>query len=159
MSCSLHSILDKAQLLSHSFFKEEYMYRRTVPLFISLLCVLPCSADESKALTVDRAISGQINMSFPNDENIKPKPNDFDLNNYVLMSNELGERWAVITMTNSSSGNRVLQQEHLLALFANGKRKSPKHLKLNFEPNETQSITVSFGQSKFPILSISSKAE
>ncbi len=73
------------------------------------------------------------------------------------MSNELGERWAVITLKNSSSGSRVLEHGHLMAIFANGKRKSPRKFKLNFKGDETQSITVSFGESKFPVLSVYSR--
>jgi hypothetical protein len=71
------------------------------------------------------------------------------------MSNDLGERWAVITLTNTSSGSRILEHEHLMALFADGKRKSSLAFKVSFEGQETQSVTVSFGENKFPILSIS----
>jgi hypothetical protein len=101
-------------------------------------------------------VLNNLELAFPNDSNVKPETSAFELVNYVLMSNESGERWAVITLRNSSSGSRVLNQKHLMALFANGRRKSPRELKFNFEAQETQSITVSFGTSKFPILSISS---
>lgn len=114
------------------------------------------NAKETEVLTVDRVVSNNIILSFPNDQNLKAKPSDFKLVNYVIMSNDIGERWAVLTLTNTSSGNRVLEQDHLLALFADGTRKMPLAIKLNFEGRETQSLTVSFGESKFPILSISS---
>ena len=114
------------------------------------------NAKETEVLTVDRVVSNNIILSFPNDKNLKAKPSDFKLVNYVIMSNDIGERWAVLTLTNTSSGNRVLEQDHLLALFADGTRKMPLEIKLNFEGRETQSLTVSFGESKFPILSISS---
>lgn len=111
-------------------------------------------AEDTEVLNVDRSVANNINLSFPNDNNIKPKAGDFEIVNYVLMSNEMGERWSVITLTNLSSGNRDLEQDHLMALFADGSRKSPLQYKLNFKGNETQSITVSFGEYKFPILSI-----
>jgi hypothetical protein len=114
-------------------------------------------ASEADVLTVDRVVSTNLELAFPNDKNLRPKPSDFELVNYVIMSNELGERWAVLTLTNNSAGNRTLEQDHLMALFADGERKNPLELKLNFEGRETQSITVSFGESKFPILSISSR--
>jgi hypothetical protein len=114
------------------------------------------NANEPEVLTVDRVVSKNVELAFPNDKNLKPKSNDFELVNYVIMSNELGERWAVLTLTNTSTGNRMLEHDHLMALFADGERKNPLELKLNFEGRETQSITVSFGESKFPILSISS---
>jgi len=134
-----------------------WVYKYLIPalIFISFTS----NADEVKVLTVDRVISNNVELAFPNDKDIKAKSSDFKLVNYVIMSNEIGERWAVLTLTNTSSGNRMLEQNHLLALFADGERKSPLELKLNFEGNETQSITVSFGESKFPILSISSETK
>ena len=111
-------------------------------------------AEDTEVLNVDRSVANNINLSFPNDNNIKPKSGDFEIVNYVLMSNEMGERWSVITLTNLSSGNRDLEQDLLMALFADGSRKSPLQYKLNFKGKETQSITVSFGEYKFPILSI-----
>jgi hypothetical protein len=116
-------------------------------------------ANETDVLTVDRVVSTNLELAFPNDKNLRAKPSNFELVNYVIMSNELGERWAVLTLTNTSAGNRTLEQDHLMALFADGERKNPLELKLNFEGRETQSITVSFGESKFPILSISSRTD
>jgi hypothetical protein len=75
------------------------------------------------------------------------------------MSNEIGERWSVITLTNLSTGNRNLEHEYLIALFADGNRTNPLEYKLNFEGKETQTITVSFGEHQFPILSIYSSNE
>lgn len=118
------------------------------------LCSLAAQADETEVLTVDRIISHDLALSFSNDRNEKAKSSDFNLVNYVLMSNELGERWAVITLKNLASGTRVLENEHLIALFANGTRKNPLEFKLNFEAGEVQSITVSFGENKFPILKV-----
>nr|WP_068546477.1 hypothetical protein [Thalassotalea crassostreae] len=115
-------------------------------------------AKDSDIINVDRAINNDIELSFPNDESIKPKKSDFEVLNYVLMSNEIGERFAVITLRNLSSGNRTLEDNQLMALFADGERKVPTLLKLNFEGNEVQSITVSFGNSKFPILSVYSNS-
>nr|WP_306272389.1 hypothetical protein [Pseudoalteromonas carrageenovora] len=105
-------------------------------------------------MNVDRAIPNSMHLSFPNDNNITPKKSDFSILNYVLMSNEEGERWAVITLTNLASGKRELNQEHLLALFADGSRLTPSDFKLGFNGDQTQSVTVSFAEHKFPILSV-----
>lgn len=134
-----------------------YKYLAGLFLTIQLMCITFISnANETDVLTIDRVVSNNIALAFPNESNQQPKFSDFEVNNYVTMSNELGERWAVITLTNTSTGNRVFEEKHIMALFADGKRKNPKTLKLHFEGKETQSITVLFGQSKFPILSIHS---
>nr|WP_231615045.1 hypothetical protein [Pseudoalteromonas sp. SWN166] len=113
----------------------------------------------NNVLNVDRAIPSSIHLSFPNDNNITPKKSDFTILNYVLMSNNEGERWAVITLNNLSSGNRELNQDHILALFADGSRLTPIEFKLGFKGSETQSVTVSFAEHKFPILSVYSSNE
>ena len=111
-------------------------------------------AIDNDVLTVDRSVSKNIQLSFPNEQNIKPKESDFEVLNYVLMSSETGERWSVITIENTASGNRSLEHNHIMGLFADGSRFVPQENKLQFEGGETQSITVSFGEYKFPILAI-----
>lgn len=130
--------------------------------FLYLLLALStflANASENEALRVDRVVSNQLELAFENEKNVKAKTSAFHLDHYVTMSNELGERWAVLTLTNRSSGNRVLEKEHILATFADGNRRAPLDLKLHFKGNETQSITVAFGDSKFPILLITTEAE
>ncbi|KPZ57164.1 MULTISPECIES: hypothetical protein [unclassified Pseudoalteromonas] len=122
-------------------------------LFLLILCANVFAA-QNNVLNVDRAIPNSMQLSFPNDNNITPKKSDFSIVNYVLMSNEEGERWAVITLTNLASGKRELNQDHLLALFADGSRLTPNEFKLGFNGNQTQSVTVSFAEYKFPILSV-----
>lgn len=111
-------------------------------------------ANDRDVLNVDRSVSASMQLAFPNDSNIEPHRSDFAVLNYVLMSNDIGERFAVITLKNGASGNRGLEEKHLMALFADGTRRSPQTIKLNFSGDETQSITVTFGQSQFPILAI-----
>ncbi|KGJ97369.1 hypothetical protein [Colwellia psychrerythraea] len=133
------------------------MFKYLLPILVLIPWLTQAEAIE--VLTVDRSVSKNLQLSFPNDNNIKPKKSDFEIINYVLMSNEVGERWSVITLTNLSSGNREFTHDHLIGLFADGSRISPLEYKLNFKGQETQSITVSFGVHKFPILSIYSSNE
>jgi hypothetical protein len=128
------------------------MAKYILPLLI--LLSFTTQADDTEKLSVDRSVSKGFNLSFPNDNNITPKESDFEIVNYVLMSNEIGERWSVITLNNLSSGNRTLDHEHLIAILADGSRINPLEFKLNFDRRETLSITVPFGEHKFPILSI-----
>lgn len=70
------------------------------------------------------------------------------------MINEVGERWNVIIFTNLSAGSGALDKDHLLALLAGGSRNNPLAYSLIFKGNETNTVTVSFGGSKLPILNI-----
>jgi len=123
-------------------------------LILLMFLALSLEAYDAEVLIVERTVSKNIDLSFPNDENLKPKTGDFKVVNYVLMGSEAGERWSVVTLTNTSSGNRMFDQDQLMALFADGIRQNPLEYRLHFKGNETQSITVSFGNHKFPILSI-----
>lgn len=105
-------------------------------------------------LTVDRSVSGDVETFFENKEDIVPHRSDFKVVNYVLMSSERGARWAVVTLKNRSTGSRIFQENHMLALFADGERRSPMAHSRTFKSLETLSLTLSFGRSAFPILSI-----
>ncbi|MBV1908094.1 MAG: hypothetical protein KUG78_02170 [Kangiellaceae bacterium] len=111
-------------------------------------------AEEERVLSVDRSVSSNLNLEFPNENKIAPQASDFQVVNYVLMSSDDGERWAAVTLSNLSAGSRTFENEHLLALFANGSRRPPNVGKLNFFGGEMQTITLSFGKSRFPILQI-----
>ena len=126
--------------------------------FITMVFLLLASsfslANELSPLMIDRSVSNSVDWTFPNDDKIKPKASDFQIINYALMSSVSGERLSALTVKNTSSGSRQLEAEHIMALFADGSRLSPVANNLHFKGKETQSITVSFGEHKFPILAI-----
>ncbi|QDP01028.1 hypothetical protein [Thalassotalea sp. PS06] len=125
---------------------------RTMVLFTLLSCSVQAN---QPPLVVDRGISGgDIQLAFPNDENIVPQISDFGVLNNVLMSNEAGERWAVVTFTNLATGKRSLNQKHVMALLANGERIVPYEFSEDFEGGETLSLTLNFGENKFPLLQV-----
>ena len=82
-------------------------------LLIAALLTTGLQAKE-EALSVDRVVSQNLQLAFPNDDNIQPEISDFAVLNFVLMSNDNGERWSVITLKNQSSGRRTLSQKQLI---------------------------------------------
>ena len=123
-------------------------------LLLSSVCAIAEEREPSEILTVDRSVNQPMPMEFPNDTKVYPMESDFKILNYVLMTSESGERWASVTIKNTSTGNRTLEVNHLHALFANGVRKGPEELKRLFNGSETVTLTLPFGKSKFPILSV-----
>lgn len=111
------------------------------------------------ALSIDRVVPNSFDLAFPNDANVQPEQSDFVVNNFALMSNDSGERWAVVTLTNRASGRRSLTQKHLMAIVADGNRVSPIEFLRTFRANETLSLTINFGESKFPLLSVYSRSD
>lgn len=112
------------------------------------------SNNNDNALSIDKVITQDIDFQFPNDNNLHPDTSDFEVVNYVTMSNEQGAHQVTVTLHNSSSGNRIFVSKQIMALFANGDRISPIERKITFKGKETQTITLNFGTHHYPILSV-----
>jgi len=128
--------------------------KKILPWLLCFSCSSLFAGESNDNLSIDRVVTNAENIMFANEPNIKPKAGNFSLLHYVLMSNEQGERWAVATIKNLSSGNRRFEHGHLMALFADGQRKIPEPVKQNFKGDEVLSLTLNFSESKFPILSL-----
>jgi hypothetical protein len=85
-------------------------------------------------------------------ERLKPKKNDFELLHFAPMSNQIGERWVLITVRNKATGHRILKSEHIVATFVNGKQAYPVVIEKSIDGGEDFSETIFFGVSKFPIV-------
>lgn len=113
----------------------------------------------NEALSVETPLPSNLQLAFPNESNIQPEESPFVVESVVPMSNELGERWAVVTLRNSVSGRRTLNHKHLMALVADGTRLHPEPFTQSFLANESLSIVVNFGLRKFPLLDVYSREE
>ncbi|MGB3725850.1 MAG: hypothetical protein WA981_08795 [Glaciecola sp.] len=129
------------------------------PLFLLLLTYSSFAQSSNDVLSIDRVVPKSANLAFPNTSNIQPEQSDFTVDNFVLMSNEKGERWAVVTLVNLASGSRTLTHRQLMALLANGDRVQPIEFSHSFKANEILSLTIYFGESKFPLLSVYSRTD
>ena len=126
-------------------------------LYPLILTISPLCFSATETINIDRVISNSTELAFPNEKNVQPEVSDLSVVNSIIMSNEEGERWAVVTVANLSSGARTLTHKHLMALTADGQRVTPNELSSHFNSNETISLTVAFGELKFPILRVYSR--
>ena len=127
-------------------------------LFSILLASFSSFADVNETLNLDRPLPQDIELSFPNPDNINPQISDFEINNAIPMSSESGERWCLLTIHNNSRGNRTLTQNQLLAVLADGSRIFPAQFSQRFKANETLSVSIYFTKSQFPILQVISNS-
>lgn len=124
-----------------------------------LLCLsFSVSSSESDTLNIEQVVSERVELALPNEDNIEPDLSDFTVKNYILLSNDLGERWAVVTLKNESNSSRTLTEKHLLSTLANGERVFPSDFSQTFKGREVMSVTINFSINKFPILSIQSRS-
>lgn len=105
-------------------------------------------------LTIDESTPKILDLKFPNKNNVEPKISEFQLTSSILMSSRAGERWATLTIKNNSSHQRLLDKEHIVAIFANGETRNPTQAKHLFTGNEEITIIINFGESKFPVLRV-----
>ena len=110
------------------------------------------NASPTNTISIDPVLPSGLALSYPNESNKQPLQSEFKLLQSIFMSNRVGERWAVITVKNTASGNRSLEHKHLMAIFADGQRHSPEPFKINVAAQQARSITVYFGQNQFPLL-------
>ena len=105
-----------------------------------------------EVLTVDEPVSDATKLEFSDDNKLDPKIGDFEIISSLIMSSSSGERWATVTIKNSTSHQRILDGDHIVAIFANGDRRNPVSLKQSFSELEEITLTLNFGKHKFPIL-------
>ena len=70
------------------------------------------------------------------------------------MSNNNGERWAIVTVENRSTGRRFFRNENIVATFANGKQSKAIGLDESIEGGERLTKAIFFGFHKFPIVRV-----
>lgn len=105
-------------------------------------------------LTIDEPIPDAVNLEFSNVSKLLPKISEFTVLSSILMSNISGERWATVTIKNASQYQRLLDNEHIVAIFANGEKRNPIQAKHKFSGQEEITMVINFGKNKFPILRV-----
>lgn len=137
---------------------------RIVFFYLSLISTLYASATNySDVLTVDPQKPSFNTYNFI-DESIQRKAIEPDIStvtvlNQMLMSNEVGERWATLTLKNLSNGKRIITDKQIYAVFADGDKKKAQMRPIKLLGNEVGIYTISFGYHKFPILYVYTRNE
>lgn len=83
-----------------------------------------------------------------------PENGPFRLIEFHAMSNDIGERWALVTVVNTENANRYLKGAHLVATFADGSQRLAQNLNDPVGGNERFSKAVFFGHSPFPLVRV-----
>lgn len=130
---------------------------KAILLFVFLVFQVSVHAEsypQNEILTVDELISDTVNLEFADSSDLEPKIGEFEVVSSILMSNLLGERWATVTIKNLTSFQRLLDREHIVAIFANGEKRNPIKAEHKFSGEEETTMIINFGESKFPILRV-----
>lgn len=91
-------------------------------------------------------------LDFKDEDDLQPVNSSFSLLEYSLMSNEKGERWALITVKNNSGKKQPISDDNFVAVFADGKRTHANNFYELVEPGARLTASIFFGRSNFPII-------
>jgi hypothetical protein len=106
-----------------------------------------------KAFFVDRTFPYKnIAPFYKANDRKKPLLSTFTIQNQVFLSNDLGERVAIVTIINSATNIRILQDKQIMAVFANGDKRIPKIDRVQILAGESMTFVFDFGVHKFPIM-------
>jgi len=111
-------------------------------------------ADNDTVLRFDTPVQIDGEARFDRDSPLQPNASSFRIREANTLSSDSGERWALVTLENRDGGKRLLQNNYLVAEFANGERRHPTGLEGSFAAGESQRKMVFYGYHRFPILRI-----
>ena len=114
------------------------------------------NATIEKPFTIDNTQIYTDYSLFYNEKDMRPVVSDFKITSAITMSNEHGQRAALLNIKNLSSGSRTLEPHHLMVTYADGSSKVLTSLpnKLRFKGEETINLTVNLGKNLYPVISV-----
>jgi hypothetical protein len=111
-----------------------------------------------QVLQFDSVQPGESDLRFDRGtRDLEPEAGPFRLTEYQTMSNDLGERWALVTVINTENANRFLKGTHLVATFADGTQRRAQNLNDGVGPLQQFSKAVFFGHSPFPLVRVEAR--
>ena len=131
--------------------------RTAISYLVLIIYCASLNADNIKSsdiLSIDKPAISVSDLYFPDSQDIQPDKSDFKILSTLLLSSKSGKRVATITLKNLSSGQRILTNKQILAVFANGQKKAPLTFKQTFSGNQKISLSLNFGISNYPILDV-----
>lgn len=110
--------------------------------------------EKDRVLHFDQPKSPLLSLTFKHKDELKPAASNFHIIEVSYLSNNIGDRWAVVTFENSSPGQRFLKNEAIVATFADGTQSHGLNLNETLKGNERLTKAVNFGIHQFPIVSV-----
>ncbi|NOH71988.1 hypothetical protein F0225_11660 [Vibrio pectenicida] len=103
-----------------------------------------------------RTMNGSQYVPEPKSSRDKPAYSYFSLESYDIYGSQGGKRMVQATITNHSGGGVALKPNQIKAYYGNGYYVSPSRIEQDghFSQDETQSVTLYFGETKKSILGL-----
>lgn len=127
-------------------------------LLLALLCTSAQAyePDRDQVLRFEPSPFQDVQLNCQRDKDIVPRRSDLILDNYALLAADNGDRVAIITVTNGAGGQRMFNQEHLVALMADCSRIFPQAFELSLAAGQQTTVQIYFGRRVQPVLQLMS---
>lgn len=124
-----------------------------------LLALLTASAqayepDRDQILRFEPSPFQNIELNCQRDKDVVPRRSDLQLDHYALLASDNGERVATITLTNAAGGQRMFNQEHIVAIMADCSRIYPLAFELTLAAGQRETVQIYFGRRAQPVLQL-----
>ncbi len=110
--------------------------------------------DKDQVLRFEPSPFQNVELNCQRDKDVVPRRSDLLLDHYALLASDNGERMATITVTNGAGGQRMFNQEHLVAIMADCSRIYPLSFELTLGAGQQETFQIYFGRRAQPVLQI-----
>ena len=126
----------------------------SLPLLLLPIPLLAHEHEPNDALFFDKPVANSFPAQFEIEEDLHPEQSSFRVLEVAFLSNEKGERWAMVNVFNTAASPRSIATNHVIALFADGSYRKPKSLSKRIDGGTTETILIPFGVSKTPLVKL-----
>jgi hypothetical protein len=110
--------------------------------------------DRDQVLRFELSPFQNLELNCQRDKDVVPRRSDLLLDHYALLASDNGERVATITVTNGAGGQRMFNQEHLVAIMADCSRIYPLSFELTLGAGQQETFQIYFGRRAQPVLQL-----
>lgn len=110
--------------------------------------------DRDEVLRFEHSPFKDVQLNCERDKNVVPKRSELQLDNYALLAADNGERVAIVTLTNSAGGQRIFNQDHIVAVMADCARIFPQEFEIRLAPRQQTTLQIHFGRTLQPVLQL-----
>lgn len=115
---------------------------------------------ETLVVSFDAVVIPQEEIAFGRDRNdLRPSLSEFQIEYRRFLSNELGERFALVTFSKEKAILRKVSERDIVGVLANGERLYPVRLEGETLIGSRGSIFVYFGKQPFPLVDLETRIE
>tara|TARA_R110002126_G_scaffold12196_28_gene53295 strand:+ start:3810 stop:4211 length:402 start_codon:yes stop_codon:yes gene_type:complete len=125
------------------------------PLCVFLsLSAFAYEPENDQVLRFEHSPYKDVQLNCERDKDVVPKRSDLQLDNYALLAADNGERVAIVTLTNGAGGQRIFNQDHIVAVMADCTRLFPQQFEIRLAPRQQTTLQIHFGRTLQPVLQL-----